>query len=284
MTRVAPALLMPALLLLPAVLALTVLFACPLLFLAWESLHRFSLTGTPPGLTLANYLRLLGDPFYLGMLGETFRLATMTALICLVLGYPVAWCLRLAPRRVQGWLLLGLLAPLLVSVVVRSFGWVVVLGEFGLLNAGLRALGLPAGRTHLFNEGAVLAGLVHVFFPFMVLALFGSLQRLDLQLLRAARGLGANPLRAFLALVPLTLPGAVAGVSTVFALATGSYVTVAVLGGTGVRVLAVVAYEQAVSGMNWPLGAAVGVVLLVATTLALRLFTAAVGRMYRVPG
>jgi len=268
MTRLAP-----ALLLLPAVLALTVLFACPLLFLVWESLHRFSLTGTPPGLSFANYTRLLG---------ETFRLAGLTALICLVLGYPVAWCLRLASRRVQGWLLLGLLAPLLVSVVVRSFGWVVVLGEFGLLNAALRALWLPgADRTHLFNEGAVLAGLVHVFFPFMVLALFGSLQRLDLQLVRAARGLGANPLRAFLALAPLTLPGAVAGVSTVFSLATGSYVTVAVLGGTGVRVLAVVAYEQAVSGMNWPLGAAVGVVLLVATTLALRLFTVAV---HRVPG
>ena len=274
----------PALLLLPALLALTVLFACPLLFLAWESLHRFSLTGTPPGLTFANYARLLGDPFYLGMLGETFRLAGLVALICLVLGYPMAWCLRLAPRRVQGWLLLGLLAPLLVSVVVRSFGWVVVLGEFGLLNAGLQALGLPdSDSTHLFSEGAVLAGLVHVFFPFMVLALFGSLQRVDLQLLRAARGLGANPVRAFLALVPLTLPGAVAGVSTVFALATGSYVTVAVLGGTGVRVLAVVAYEQAVSGMNWPLGAAVGVVLLVATTLALRLFTAAVDRVYQVP-
>ena len=250
----------------------------PLLFLLWQSIQRFSLTGTASGLTTANYLRLLTDGFYLGLLGETFKLAGLCALICLVAGMPVAWCLRLAPRRMRGLLLLGLLAPLLVSVVVRSFGWIVILGEFGLLNAVGRALGLPPGRTHLFTEGAVLAGLVHVFFPFMVLALFGSLQKIDLQLLRAARSLGAGRARAFLAVLPLMAPGMVAGVTTVFALATGSYVTVAVLGGSGVRVLAVVAYEQAVSGMNWPFGAAIGMLLLGATTLLLRVFEAAATR------
>ena len=272
----------PAILLLPALLAFLVLFACPLAFLVWESVHRFSLTGAEGGLTFANYLRLLGDPYYLRMLGETFRLAALASALCLVLGYPVAWCLRLAPRRVQGLLLLGLLAPLLVSVVVRSFGWVVILGEFGLLNAALQAVGATGAashRTHLFTEAAVLAGLVHVFLPFMVLALHGSLQRIDLQLLRAAQGLGAGRLRAFLAVLPLSVPGIVAGVTTVFALTTGSYVTVAVLGGTGVRVLAVLAYEQAISGMNWPMGAAIGVLLLAATAVLLRLFQAAVARL-----
>ena len=280
MTRLAP-----AILLLPAVTAFLVLFACPLLVLAWESVQRFSLTGTGGGVTAANYLRLLTDTYYLRMLGETFKLATLVSLLCLVFGYPVAWCLRLAPRRVQGLLLLGLLAPLLVSVVVRSFGWVVILGEFGLLNAMLSSLGATqaGGRTHLFTEAAVLAGLVHVFFPFMVLALFGSLQKLDLQLLRAARNLGANRWQAFLAVLPLTLPGMVAGVTTVFALTTGAYVTVAVLGGTGVRVLAVVAYEHAISGMNWPFGAAIGVVLLVSTAGLLRLFQELVARAWRMP-
>lgn len=274
------------LLVLPVLIVFLVLFACPLAFLLWESVHPFSLTGASGSLICANYRRLLGDPYYLRMLAETFKLAAMTSALCLVIGYPVAWCLRLAPRRVQGLLLLGLLAPLLVSVVVRSFGWVVILGEFGLLNAVLRAVGVTdaAGqRTHLFTEAAVLAGLVHVFLPFVVLALYGSLQKVDLQLPRAARNLGANRMRAFLAVLPFGLPGVVAGVTTVFALTTGSYVTVAVLGGTVVRVLAVVAYEQAISGMNWPLGSAIGMVLLGATAALLRLFQALVARLYPVP-
>jgi putative spermidine/putrescine transport system permease protein len=271
-----------ALLLAPAIGVATVLFVAPVAFLVSESAHRFSLTGAVGALTAANYVKLLTDSYYLALLAETCKLAALTALICLVLGMPVAWCIRLARPRVRGVLLLALLAPLLVSVVVRSFGWIVILGEFGLLNAGLGFLGVPSGspllHTHLFTEAAVLAGLVHVFFPFMVLALLGSIQKIDLRLLQAARSLGAGRARAFRAIAPLTLPGVVAGVTTVFALATGSYVTVAVLGGTGVRVLAVVAYEQAVSGMNWPFGAAIGVLLLATTTIALRLFEAAVAR------
>ena len=248
------------------------------MFLVGESAHRFSLTGAATGLTWANYARLLTDAYYLRLLGETFKLGAMASAICLVVGMPVAWCLRLAGRRARGVLLLGVLAPLLVSVVVRSFGWIVVLGEFGLLNAGLAWLGFGARRTHLFTEAAVLAGLVHVFLPFMVLALLGSLQKIDLRLMQAARGLGAGRAGAFLAVAPLMVPGVVAGVTTVFALTTGSYVTVAVLGGSGVRVLAVVAYEQAVSGMNWPFGAAIGVLLLAATTLVLRGFEVVVAR------
>lgn len=170
--------------------------------------------------------------------------------------------------------------------MVRSFGWVVLLGEFGLLNAALQAAGVDSPvthRSHLYTEAAVLAGLVHVFLPFMVLAIYGPLQKLDLNLLRAARNLGATRYRAFLAVVPLTVPGSVAGVATVFSLTAGSYVTVAVLGGNGVRVLAVVAYEQAISGMNWPLGSAIGLVLLLVTTVLLGLFQTVVARLWPMP-
>ena len=199
---------------------------------------------------------------------------------------PLAWALRLAPSRAQGLILIGLLSPLLVSVVVRSFGWVVILGEFGLANSAMQAVGIMGAashHTHLYTEPAVLAGLVQVFLPFMVLAIYGALQKLDLQLIRAARNLGANRARAFLAVLPLSIPGMVAGTATVFALTAGSYVTVAVLGGNGVRVLAVVAYEQAISGMNWPLGAAIGMVLLLATTITLRLFQALIARLWPLP-
>ncbi len=274
------------LLALPAVLAFVVLFAAPVGVLVSESLHRFSLTGAVSGLTPVNYLKLLTDPYYLDLLAETLKLSTLASVSCLVLAMPVAWTLRLAPSRAQGLILLGLLAPLLVSVVVRSFGWVVLLGEFGLLNAALQALGADgpeSQRTHLYTEAAVLAGLVHVFLPFMVLAIYGALQKLDLQLLRAARSLGANRTRAFLAVLPLSVPGMVAGVATVFALTAGSYVTVAVLGGNGVRVLAVVAYEQAISGMNWPLSSAIGLVLLLATTLLLRMFQTVLAWLWPMP-
>ncbi|GAC1347665.1 MAG: ABC transporter permease [Acetobacteraceae bacterium] len=269
----------------PAVIAFVALLAAPLGFLVVESLHRFSLTGTSSGFTGVNYVKLLGDSYYLRLAGETFKLACLASALCLVLATPLAWGLRLASSRVQGLLLLCLLAPLLISVVVRSFGWVVILSEFGLLNAGLRAIGIdgPAShRSHLYQEAAVLAGLVHVFLPFMALALYGSLQKIDLQLLRAARNLGANRAQAFLAVLPLSVPGMVAGVATVFALTAGSYVTVAVLGGNGVRVLAVVAYEQAISGMNWPLGSAIGLLLLVATTVALRVFQTLLARVWPV--
>ncbi len=277
---------MRPLLLLPALAAFIVLFLAPLGFLLSESLHRFSLTGAVSGLTWVNYAKLLGDAYYLRLLGETMKLSALASLLCLILGTPVAWTLRLAPARAQGLILLGLLAPLLVSVVVRSFGWVVILGEFGLANAAMQAVGIdgPAShRSHLSTEPAVLAGLVHVFLPFMVLAITASLQKLDLQLLRAARNLGASRARAFLAVLPLSLPGMVAGAATVFALTAGSYVTVAVLGGNGVRVLAVVGYEQAISGMNWPLGSAIGLVLLLATTLSLRLFQVLIARLWPIP-
>ena len=273
------------LLVVPAAVSFLVLLAAPLGFLLLESVHRFSLTSAPAGVTAANYVKLLLDPYYLRLLGETLSLAASTAGLCLALGLPVAWGLRLAPRRLQAALLLGLLAPLLVSVVVRSFGWVVVLGEFGLINAVLQWLGVEGAashRTHLYTRAAVLAGLVQIFLPFMVLALHASLQTIDLQLIRAARNLGANRWRAFLAVLPLSVPGMAAGVTTVFALTAGSYVTVAVLGGHRVRVLAVVAYEQAISGMNWPLGAAIGLLLLLCTTALLLVFRAVAARVWPV--
>jgi putative spermidine/putrescine transport system permease protein len=266
----------------PCALFYLAFFLGPLLYLAWESLHSFNLLTGPGGWSLGNYVKLLGDPFYLAMLGETVKLSLAAALLCLVIGYPMALALRAASPRWRGLILLGLLAPLLVSVVVRSFGWLVILGRNGVLNAALRLVdpGLAfAQHTHLFTEGAVLAGLVHVFFPFMVLALYGALQRMDPALVRAARNLGAPPWRAFLEVtLPLSLPGIASGVSTVFALSAGAYVTVAVLGGAKVPVLAVQAYQQSVSLMNWPMGAAIGVILLVTTSALLRLFMARLGR------
>ena len=200
---------------------------------------------------------------------------------CAIIGYPLA-LLRRAPSRWRA--VIAVIAPLLVSVVVRTFGWVVILGETGLINHLLQALGLGgdfARRTHLFNETAVAIGLVHVFLPFMVLALYSALQKQDDALVRAACNLGASPLRAFaLVTLPLSLPGVVAGTTTVFALAAGAYVTVAVLGGSKVMVMAVLAYQQSIGLTNWQLGAAIGIVLLVGTTAILQAYQHAMRRAF----
>jgi putative spermidine/putrescine transport system permease protein len=271
-------------LLAPALIASLVLFATPLVYLLIDSFKSFSMTTGVGGFTLRNYERLLTDPYYLLILANTFRLAALAALLCLVIGYPLALLLRRAPARLRGLLVILVIAPLLVSVVVRTFGWVVILGEFGLLNHLLQGLGVGgdfARRTHLFNEVAVAIGLVHVFLPFMVLALYSALQKQDDALVRAACNLGASPLRAFaLVTLPLSLPGIVAGTTTVFALAAGAYVTVAVLGGSKVMVMAVLAYQQSIGLTNWQLGAAIGIVLLVGTTAILQAYQRAMRRAF----
>ncbi len=258
-------------LLAPALVASLVLFATPLVYLLIDSFKSFSMTAGVGGFTLRNYQRLLGDPYYL-------------MILALVFGYPLALLLRRAPARLRGLLIIAVVAPLLVSVVVRTFGWVVILGELGLVNSVLQALGLGgdfARRTHLFNETAVAIGLVHVFLPFMVLALYSALQKQDDALVRAACNLGASPLRAFaLVTLPLSLPGVVAGTTTVFALAAGAYVTVAVLGGSKVMVMAVLAYQQSIGLTNWQLGAAIGIVLLVGTTAILQAYQLAMRRAF----
>lgn len=282
--RIRPSLLAPWLLLLPALLALAVLFLVPLAYLVVDSFRQFSLTTGVGGFTLDNYLRLLTDPFYLRVLGTTFRLAALTAVLCLILGYPLALLLRAAPARLKGLLIVGIVAPLLVSVIVRTFGWVVILGEFGFLNNVLQTLridGAFSRSSHLFNEVAVTAGLVHVFLPFMVLAIHGALQKQQARIVDAARNLGASPLRAFLLVtLPLSLPGIVAGLTTVFAMATGAYITVAVLGGNRVMVMSILAYQQSLGLANWQMGAAIGIVLLIGTMSIMQVFQFAMRRSF----
>jgi putative spermidine/putrescine transport system permease protein len=182
--------------------------------------------------------------------------------------------------------LFGRVAPALVNLTVRGMGWMVVLGEFGLVNLVLRTLRVEADlsrRSHLLNELSELSSMVQVFFPFMVLALYGAVAKIDLSLIRAARNLGATRTRAFFeVVVPLSLPGAAVGVVMVFALATGAYVTVATLGGVKVRAMAETAYQQSATLVNWQLGAAVLAVVLIAAALLLRLLFAGLRRGDRV--
>jgi putative spermidine/putrescine transport system permease protein len=166
-------------------------------------------------------------------------------------------------------LLLAVLLPLLVSVVVRTYGWMMVLGLDGPLNTLLMALGVTTRPVKfLFNEIGIVIGLLHVFFPFMVLPLSSVLQKLDPQLVEAARTMGAGyPTVFWRVILPLSVPGIAAGSMLVFTLSVAAYVTPALMGGAGINVMATLVAQQILVLVNWPLGAAVAVTLVLITLL-----------------
>ncbi len=257
----------PALLAGPAVLTYALVLALPLGALLLLSLHGYDPTrGALPGWTVENYADLLTDGLFGEALARTFRVSAGVTLICLVVGVPEAWVIHRMRPAWRGVMLLLVLGPLLVSVVVRTFGWMVLLGTGGLVNQALLALGLPgAPYRMLFTEGAIVLGLVHVMLPLMVLAVWASLGRLDPSLPRAAEGLGAGPLTVFRRVVlPQLMPGVLGGTVMVFCLSASAFATPAILGGKRLKVVTTMAYNEFLNTLNWPLGAAIAALLLVA--------------------
>lgn len=257
-------------LLLPALLVLLVFFALPMGTILVYSVGR-SAPGALyiPDLTLANYAALLETPVYFKVMMRTLRLGLIVTVLALVIGYPYAFLMARGRPWVRTGLLLAVLLPLLVSVVVRTYGWIVVLGLDGPVNMLLLALGLTSQPVKfLFNETGIVIGLLHVFFPFMVLPLSSVLQKLDPQLVEAARTLGAGYPTVFRRVIlPLSVPGIAAGSMLVFTLSVAAYVTPALMGGAGINVMATLVAQQILVLVNWPLGAAVAVTLVGITLL-----------------
>lgn len=260
-----------ALLLAPAGALYAALLIAPLAFLL-----RTSLLPPGPGAPLSGPLSLdayrhLADPYYSSILIRTLRIAGLTTLLCLVLGYPLALSLSKARGRARTVKLLLIVSPLFVSVVVRSYGWVLLLGNRGVLNGLLLKLGLVSEPIRfLYTEGAVVIALTEALLPFMALSIAAVLDRVGTDIQEAARGLGASPFRVFWhVLLPLSIPGAVSGALLVFMVSLGSYATPALLGGSRIRVLVTEIYTQATTVFDWPLAAALSFVLLfVAMALA----------------
>jgi len=246
-----------ALLLGPAVLFLIGGFVGPLALALGESLRG----------GVGQYVRVVVDIYYLEVIGATVALAAGVTAACLAIGYPYALILA----RARGWskaaLLFLLVAPLMVNVVVRSFGWLVIFGRSGLVNAALDLIGLP--RIDILNSWTAIGiALVHVLLPFMVLSIAATLEGLDPALEEAAATLGARPWRSFLHVIaPLSVHGAVTGAILVFALSMGSFVTVMMMGDNRTMVLPLLIYQQLTVAGNGPFAATLGMVLL-ATVLA----------------
>ncbi|MFC4278122.1 ABC transporter permease [Achromobacter aloeverae] len=217
------------------------------------------------------YAKLFTDGYYLSILGETLRVSLVVTLACLVLGYPVAYFMVRHAGKWNGLILFCLITPLLTSVIMRTFGWQVLLSRTGLLNQWLMAAGLIARPVDMARQPiAVYIGLVHVLIPFMVLSIAAVLRGIDARLEESARVLGASRLGAFLRVtLPLSLDGVATGCILVFVLTNGSFVTMLLLGGGRVVTLPLLIYQQFNLTQDTLFASAMGNVLLVAALLCL---------------
>ena len=260
----------PLLLLAPTIVVMSYAFIAPLLSFFEYSFYRFRRGRLEQVFNLDTYWRFLFDDYYHIIIYDTLRMATIVTVMSLLIGYPLAYALyRINRPTLQRWLGLLIFSPILVSVVVRSYGWIVLLGDQGPINWLLARLGLVSEPVALvFNLLGVVISLTHVFLPFVVFPIFSSLTRLDPALREAAEDLGAGWWTTFRRVTfPLSLPGVVAGAQISFTLALGAFVTPAMLGGGRVLVLPLQIYN-ATSEINWPVAAVGGIALLLIAMVA----------------
>lgn len=276
----------PWLLSAPALALFGLMVLLPLALTAVLSFQPFSHDkGVQSGFTLANYLLVFSDSYYWEVFGRTAWVALLTTLICVLIGAPEAYILSRMRAPWRSVFLLVILAPLLVSVVVRAFGWSLVLGPAGFVNQFFEAVGIGRVRM-LYTPIAVVVALVHVMLPFMVIPVWTSLQKLDPQVENAALSLGASRWTVWRRIVlPQITPGLLSGALIVFALSASALAIPGLLGGRRLKMVATLIYDEYLHELNWPLGAAIALALLV-VNLAVMLGTSALleGRYRRRMG
>lgn len=265
----------PLLLITPAALLLGIFLILPYLNILLMSFRNPG-NGAPyaPGFTAGNYLRLFSDSFYLTQVANTLAIGFVTTALCLVLGFPVAWQLAKRTMRFRG-LAYGLvLSPLLVGIVIRSYGWTILLGNNGIINRTLINAGLVDRPVALmYNSLGIVIALVHVFLPFMILPLMSALQGIDPSIEAAARSLGAGRVTAFRRIVlPLAMPGIQAGCILVFVLSLSAYVTPSLIGGLRVKTMAVSVVDALIDTFQWPFGSAMALLLSLTGALVVAVF------------
>ena len=260
----------------PLGLFFIVFVLAPMTLLAWVSLHD---DNTLAQFGLAQYAKFLGDGFNLEVLGNTLWLGLKVTLLTVVMGFPLAYLHTLAPRRLQGPLLLLIVLPLLTSSVVRTFAWVAILGRQGIVNTALLEAGLIAEPLKLlYTSTGVSIALAQIELPLMVLPLITVLTSLDPNLRQASLALGAGHWRTFFQVtLPLSMPGLLAGALLVFASAVSAFVTQTLVGGGQQMFMPFYMYQQAIQAGNYPFAAVIAVLLL-ACVLAVVVFLNALGR------
>lgn len=267
----------PILLLAPLVLVLGVFLVLPLVWLLRASFLPGQRLLEGSGFTLAQYTRFFSDTFYTSVLLETFAYGLIIALISLVIGFPVGYSLARLPPLARRWRMIIVIMPLTLSLVVVVFGWLAILGRNGLVNSILLGLGvIETPQRLLFNRTAVIIVLVQQFLPFMILSVMSVVTQIHPVLEQAAANLRANRLVTFRKVIlPLALPGIIVGFNLVFILSVSAFITPRLIGGDRVQMIGSLIYQQVMTALNWPFGAAMAFVLFVAGLA----FTAAVNAL-----
>ncbi|MDR5733523.1 ABC transporter permease [Caballeronia sp. LZ025] len=251
----------------PALLLFIGLLLVPLLLTLMLSFRVFSDTaGVQSAFTLSNYWEVVSDPYYGTIFLRTAGLAFAVTLLSIVLGVPETIVLARMKRPWQSLCLLIVLGPLLISVVVRTLGWQILLGNNGVLNNVLQALHITDEPIRLvFTMTGMIIALTHVLVPFMVMSVWANMQKLDSQVEWAGRSLGGSSFAVFRRVVlPQIMPGVLSGSIIVFALSASAFATPALIGGRRLKVVATAAYDEFLGTLNWPLGASIAVLLLIA--------------------
>ncbi len=248
----------------PTLLFLAVWFLWPVLTMVHLSVTARSVEGViVEGFTLENYVRLFSSDLYFRILLRTIRLALLTSLLAALFAYPLAIAIAVGGPSLARLVTITILAPLLVNVVVRSYGWQTILNKTGALAWLLKGVGITNPPVLLYTEWAVLIACVHVYLPFMVMPLASAIGRIDRTVEEAARIAGATRLAVFLRIIlPLSLPGLAVGVSLVFSLSAAAYVTPQILGGNFSPLLGTLIEQQMLTLNDWPFGAAISTLLI----------------------
>ncbi len=269
-------------LVLPALLLLVLLYLLPMLGLGRMAFNETGPTGAMlPALSLATFGTLFEDSFTLELTWNSIWLSLVSTGLALVLAYPLALFLFRTQSRFKALLTVIAVAPMLVSGVVRIFGWLAILGDRGLINGLLVSSGLTAQPVRLvFNYPGVVIGLAESLMPYMILALLAGFGRLDRACEEAAASLGASPWRVFMRVtLPLSLPAIILGFLLCFVLAMSAYITPKLLGGGRVFLLATEIFDQALTQVNWPAAAALALYTLVLVLLLLAAYVAMTRRI-----
>jgi putative spermidine/putrescine transport system permease protein len=250
----------------PALLLFVGIVLVPIVMTVLLSFHDWGqYKGIEAVITLKNWREILTDSYFLEIFLRTFRIALLVTVSSVLIGTPEAYILSRMEKPWRSLFLVIVLGPLLISVVARTLGWALLFGSTGLINVALVRLGIVGSPLQfMFTETGMVIALVHVLVPLVVISVWASLGRIDPQIENAAVSLGGSGFTVFRRIVlPQVMPGMLSGAIVVFALAASAFATPAIIGGRRLKVASTLAYDEFLNTLNWPLGAAVAVLLLV---------------------
>ncbi|TJY41566.1 ABC transporter permease [Cohnella pontilimi] len=258
----------------PVTVWMIVLFLLPLiLVLAVSFMSRNIFGGIEYTFSLDNYIRYF-DPLYLKILWVSCQLAFLTTVFCLLIGYPFAYIIARSPAKYRNVLLLFVIVPFWTNSLIRTYAWIILLRTEGVINTILLHIGIiDKPLTMLYNDTAVLIGLVYTMLPFMILPLYASIEKLDKALLEAASDLGARPRQTFWKVtLPLTAPGIMAGTLLVFIPALGLFFIPDLMGGSKAILIGNLIKNQFLTARDWPFGSAISIILMALTLLFIAVY------------